>query len=249
MSKSEVKRVRHLLKRHAPDKLRDEALQKLAREVVAGERQFMVVLSADIRKSTFAMKEAIDPLWFARTISLFVNFAEECVKGEQGWFDKFTGDGFLGYWLLKETSHIERDVLKAVRKAVGVSDVLMQLFYDDVVPMLRQNSQNMRGDIGLSIGIDAGPAYVAEVGGDVTIVGEPVVGAVRMVSAAGAWECLANVFVGERLYERRGREEAIRGVRRECRPTKEYQEAEVYRLVLPAFDSPSSAASPVYEGS
>lgn len=241
MGKSETKRVTRLLKRHSPGELTGDETARLAREVERGERQFMVVMSADIRKSTFAMKEAIDPLWFAQTISLFVNFAEECVKGQSGWFDKFTGDGFLGYWLIAEDKHTEKNVLRAVRKAIGVSDVLMQLFYEEVVPMLRQNSHNMRGDIGLSIGIDAGPAYLAEVGGDVTIVGEPVVGAVRMVSAARAWECLANVFVGERLYERRGREPSVRGVRRESRATKEYRDAEVYRLVLPVFDSPSGA--------
>jgi hypothetical protein len=73
-----------------------------------------------------------------------------------------------------------------------------------------------------------------QIGGELTIVGAPVVGAVRMVTAASQpREILANVFLGERVLEEQEGVYKGLGVRveREHRPTKEYpQGQEVYAL-------------------
>ena len=95
------------------------------------------------------------------------------------------------------------------------------------------------------MGLDAGPGYLVQIGGELTIVGPPVVGAVRMVTAASRpREILANVFLGERiLAEQEGVYEGL-GVRveREHRPTKEYpQGQEVYVL---SFVEPAAQPAP-----
>jgi class 3 adenylate cyclase len=70
---------------------------------------------------------------------------------------------------------------------------------------------------------------------ELTVVGPPVVGAVRMVTASAPKEVVANVFLGERLRDQQvGAYEAL-GVRvaREFRPTKEYPRGqEVYTLTF-----------------
>ncbi len=220
-----------------------KAMRRTAEYIIEGKPHLLVVLAADIRKSAFAMKEAADPLAFAHTVSEFVDFAEEIVWDSRGWFDKFTGDGFLAYWPVEVPTkgltrkQEDRHVRRNAYRAVDVADELLGAFHDDIVPRLRLGSQNMRSDVGLSIGLDAGNAHMARIASDVTIVGAPVVGAVRMVAAARTWECIANGYVGERL-RRGGDRDGTLEVVRETRSTKEYEAQEIYSLMLPRQGGP-----------
>jgi hypothetical protein len=98
------------------------------------------------------------------------------------------------------------------------------------------------------MGLDAGPGYLVQIGGELTIVGPPVVGAVRMVTAASRpREILANVFLGERVLEEQDGVYKGLGVRveREHRPTKEYpQGQEVYVLSFVEPSDDDAAESP-----
>ena len=95
----------------------------------------------------------------------------------------------------------------------------------------------------MSIGLDAGPGFLVEIAGELTLVGPPVVGAVRMVNAASRpQEIFANVYLGEHLHdEQDGIYEALgMTATRESRPTKEYPKGqEVYALTFQPEDSPS----------
>jgi hypothetical protein len=83
------------------------------------------------------------------------------------------------------------------------------------------------------MGLDAGPGYLVQIAGEPTVVGPPVVGAVRMVTTAiEPAKIVANVFLGDRLREQQEGVYAELGtVTRERRPTKEYPNGqEVYAL-------------------
>ena len=86
------------------------------------------------------------------------------------------------------------------------------------------------------MGLDAGPGYLVKIADELTVVGSPVVGAVRMVTAAALpQEIVANVYLGERLHAGQdGVYEALGvTVTREFRPTKEYPRGqEVYALTF-----------------
>jgi hypothetical protein len=86
------------------------------------------------------------------------------------------------------------------------------------------------------MGLDAGPGYLVKIADELTVVGSPVVGAVRMVTAAALpQEIVANVYLGERLRDGQdGVYEALGvTVTRELRPTKEYPKGqEVYALTF-----------------
>ena len=101
---------------------------------------------------------------------------------------------------------------------------MIELFHRRVLEDFRKNSRNLSDGVGLSIGLDAGPGFLVEIAGELTVVGPPVVGAVRMVTAASRpREIFANVYLGEHLHdEQDGTYEAL-GMRvtRESRPTKE----------------------------
>ncbi|MEX0755771.1 MAG: hypothetical protein WD556_11755 [Actinomycetota bacterium] len=198
----------------------------------------MFVMAADIRSSTMLMKEAVRFEKFAFIMDKFVTAVRRGIRAPGGWFDKFTGDGFLAYWIVRsgpEDVYDERFV-QAAGNLVHTAHTLVDFFHRRVLEDFRSNSRNLPQGAGLSMGLDAGPGYLVQIGGELTVVGPPVVGAVRMVTAAELpGEIIANVFLGERVREEQDGIYERLGVQatREYRPTKEYPKGqEVYALTF-----------------
>ncbi|MEK6372694.1 MAG: hypothetical protein AABO58_08355 [Acidobacteriota bacterium] len=195
-------------------------------------------MTGDIRSSTFIMKESIDFRQFATLVNVLVATVSKNLRRYRGWFDKFTGDGFLAYWVLGDRH--ETDYLAEV---VSMSRVIVNAFTDKVEPGLRRNARNFPERSGLSIGLDSGPGYFAEVAGQLTVVGPPVVGAVRMVGAAEPREIIANVHIGERWLETPDllRETDVEIIA-DVRATKEYPKGQVvYKIAKPTLSSQALA--------
>jgi class 3 adenylate cyclase len=244
-------RISRLLKAHAPDDW--EKLfrtEELFDAIIDGEPIQMFVMAADIRSSTILMKEAVRFERFAFIMDKFVTAVRRGIRRSGGWFDKFTGDGFLAYWIVQSGSDDEyhEHFVKAAGDIVHSSHTLVDFFHRLVLEDFRSNSRNLPEGVGLSMGLDAGPGYLVQIGGELTVVGSPVVGAVRMVTAAEIpREIIANVFLGERLREEQGGvyEELGVTVTREYRPTKEYPRGqEVYSLTFDGWEPSGAAASP-----
>jgi class 3 adenylate cyclase len=237
------RRVVELLERHAPPDWRDRfRVDELVNAIVDGEPLQMFVMAADIRGSTMLMKEAVKFQVFARIMDKFVSAVRRGIGTPGGWFDKFTGDGFLAYWIVQQgpdAAEYQRRFVEAAGNAAHTANELIQLFGNRVLEDFRRNSMNLSGGVGLSIGLDAGPGFLVEIADELTVVGPPVVGAVRMVTAAaGPGEVVANVYLGEHLHDEQDGIYAALGMRatRESRPTKEYPAGqEVYAL---RFGSP-----------
>ena len=60
----------------------------------------MFVMAADMRESTLLMKEAVRFEQFAKIMDKFVSAVRSGIGTPGGWFDQFTGDGFLAYWIV-----------------------------------------------------------------------------------------------------------------------------------------------------
>jgi class 3 adenylate cyclase len=231
-------RVAELLERHAPPDWRDRfRAEELIEAVVATTPLQMFVMAADIRESTTLMKEAVRFELFARIMDKFVSAVRRGIGTPGGWFDKFTGDGFLAYWVVQHGPDEEasrRAFVEAAGNLAHTANELVQLFHSKVLEDFRRNSRNLSDGVGLSIGVDAGPGFLVEIAGELTVVGPPVVGAVRMVTAAaGPGEVVSNVYLGEHLHdEQEGIYQALgMTATRESRPTKEYPKGqEVYVL-------------------
>jgi class 3 adenylate cyclase len=249
-------RVVELLEPHAPpDWDRRFRTNELLDSVIDGEPIEMFVMAADIRESTTLMKEAVRFERFAQVMDKFVSSVRQGIRRSGGWFDKFTGDGFLAYWILQpgRTEDYEERLVQTTGDVAHTANILIALFHRRVLEDFRSNSRNLSAGVGLSMGLDAGPGYIVKIADELTIVGSPVVGAVRMVNAAGAREILANVYLGERLRDQQnGVYEALGvNVTRELRPTKEYPRGqEVYALSFDGgdqIDEPAEDSSPVAE--
>jgi class 3 adenylate cyclase len=243
-------RIGDLLKAHAPPDWekrfrRDDLLDA----IIDGEPLQMFVMAADIRESTMLMKEAVRFERFAFIMDKFVTAVRRGIGSPGGWFDKFTGDGFLAYWVVQTAPEDEYDeaFVQAAGNIVHTAQSLIDFFHRRVLEDFRNNSRNLSGGVGLSMGLDAGPGYLVQIGGELTVVGPPVVGAVRMVNAAiRPREIMANIFLGERLRAEQNGVYAGLGVTvtREHRPTKEYPRGqEVYALTF-EHETPDRAAEP-----
>jgi class 3 adenylate cyclase len=253
------KRAARLLKTHAPPDWeqrfrRDDLLDS----VIDGEPIQMFVMAADIRESTTLMKEAVRFERFASVMDRFVTSVRRGIRSSGGWFDKFTGDGFLAYWIVQpaEPDKYEERFVQTAGDIAHTANSLVDLFHRRVLEDFRSNSRNLSAGVGLSMGLDAGPGYLMKIADELTVVGPPVVGAVRMVTAATLpQEIVANVYLGERL---RAGQDGVYGAlgvtaSREFRPTKEYPRGqEVYALTFdgdrPDADAPDAPEAQPAEG-
>src|SRR2546423_3493774 len=232
-------RIVRLLEPHAPADWEERfSREQLLDSVLGGEPIQMFVMAADIRESTMLMKEAVKFERFAYVMDKFVTSVRQGITKSGGWFDKFTGDGFLAYWIVQSASKEEYDehFVQAAGNIVHTAHTLIDLFHRRVLEDFRANSRNLSGGVGLSMGLDAGPGYLMKIADELTVVGPPVVGAVRMVTAAALpQEIVANVYLGERLRAGQDGAYVALGVTasREFRPTKEYPKGqEVYALTF-----------------
>lgn len=218
------------LRQGPPDaraQLSDEAIEELLR--MGSTPIEAVVVVGDLRMSSLVLKEAIQPSLFARFIVGFTEAVRGLANASGGWFDKFTGDGFVAFWIPPKSSPVDAtNIPEFCRTVLSAADALLS--------NLRRNSRNFPAGTGLSIGIDAGPCELVRVGELVTLVGSPIVGASRMVAGAAAHQTILNIHFGSAL-EREASTLASDGIRlvRTVVRTKEYPEGqEAFELVFPS---------------
>jgi class 3 adenylate cyclase len=206
---------------HAPDDWQKIiSPQELQRLVKSGDQVGLHVLVGDMRKSTFLMKESISSKRFALITRDFMKAVKDAASKNEGWFDKFTGDGFIIYWIYGDNANQE----KYISEILSFCDALLSIF-PEVMDEYRTNSTNFPADIGLSLGVDSGLCTLVNIE-DLNVIGLPVVGASRMVAEAEPFEVLFNVSIGTWLNkdkERLARDYGIR-IEKKSIKTAEYGE-------------------------
>lgn len=168
------------------------AVRQAIREVSPIEA---IVLTVDIRRSSCVLKESIDIPLFAGLLDDFVAEFRTVLHYHGGWFDKFTGDGFICYW------PVENSFTEHMDTVLNFCCSVMENFRTYYYPSLVANMRNEPSGIGLSIGVDAGPCYLTQIVGDLTIIGSPIVGSVRMCDVCPPYHLILNAYPGSRLLE------------------------------------------------
>lgn len=191
--------IEHQFRSHAPldrfDPTRTNVSPTIRKSISEISAIEAIVLTVDIRRSSSVLKESIDIPQYARILDDFVAEFRTVLHYHGGWFDKFTGDGFICYWLV-EDSFAER-METVLDFCCSVMDNFRTYYY----PAFVANMRNEPAGIGLSIGVDAGPCYLTPIVGDLTIIGSPIVGSVRMCDACPPYHLMLNAYPGSRLLE------------------------------------------------
>ena len=219
-----------VLARHAPPGARaslgDRAVEELLDHRSTSVEASVVV--GDLRLSSLVLRESVQTTLFARFIVGFTEAVRSLANANGGWFDKFTGDGFIAYWITPPGQPAAlRDVPEFCQSLLPAAS--------NLVANLRRTSRNFPVGVGLSLGADAGPCELVRVGEALTLVGGPIVGASRMVAGASPGQTLLNVYLGEQIAGEREwlADSGIRLERTSVR-TKEYPRGqEAYELRFP----------------
>ncbi|MDG7009009.1 MAG: hypothetical protein JRN06_12425 [Nitrososphaerota archaeon] len=211
---------------HAPiDWEKTISREELTRLIGAGDQTGIHVVIGDIRGSTHLMREAISSRAYATITTSFTEKMRRLALENHAWFDKFTGDGFVVYWIYGSNhSRFLNEVLTFCRRA-------HEAFEGEIFPEHRKNARNLPAHVGLALGVDSGRCALEEIAGDFTVIGHAVVGATRMAEAAAKGETLCNIRMGQILSS----EPSLRGaveLHETIARTKEYPEhgQEAYRI-------------------
>ncbi|MDG6954086.1 MAG: adenylate/guanylate cyclase domain-containing protein [Nitrososphaerota archaeon] len=211
---------------HAPpDWEKTISKEELVRLLGAGDQTGIHVVIGDIRGSTHLMREAVSSREYAMITTAFTEKMRSVARENMGWFDKFTGDGFVVYWLYgTKPSRFLREVMLFCRKA-------HEAFEAEIFPEHRKNARNLPAHVGLALGVDSGRCALEEIAGDFTIIGHAVVGAKRMAEAAVKGQTFCNIRMGHLLAAEPSLKRAIE-LRTTIAKTKEYpdQGQEAYQI-------------------
>ena len=164
------------LLRGAPDKLME----------AASGRQTIVVVG-DIRRSQDLMTYAISADDYSARMFAFINATRERIAAANGIFDKFTGDGFLAYF--NEEICGDQDYRTCFLNFLAEeSEFAVEHFkvWGDSIRMVPPV------EIGLAVGADLGIVDFRNLDNHLVTVGNAIVWAARMATAALANEVLVN---------------------------------------------------------
>jgi class 3 adenylate cyclase len=164
--------------RAVPDKL-----------VSAASKCPTIAVVGDVRRSQDLMTYSDDPEDFSRRMVHFIATTRQLIERHHGFFDKFTGDGFLVYFNRTICRHCGADhadcFLSFVREELAFAR-----------EHFREWSRTIRklppGPVGLAVGADSGVIDFRNVDYHLIAVGEAIVWASRMASVASANEVVVN---------------------------------------------------------
>ncbi len=177
-------------------------VEKVRDDIYLDENNYcdVVVVTLDIRKSSIALVNVEDFEEYSNVITDYVCYVvETCqnkkypckfeakdnkgkVKSENGWFDKFTGDGVIVFWRLpiepyedkkyydmpkkagynEKLKHYKQMCNETVRVAIEFSIRVTEQFLENALPDIRKTCGLLPADFGMSVGIDAGNCLLTE---------------------------------------------------------------------------------------
>jgi class 3 adenylate cyclase len=148
------------------------------------------VLSVDIRRSTDLMLKAKDPDTFARFTVELATRLRSAILDRLGVFDKFTGDGILGYF--PEFLSGPDAGIHCLRAAAACHREFEEHYEEN-----RDIFGTVLLEVGLGIGIDYGEVCIRQIDNELVIVGAPVVYACKFSSGPPGLSLLNQAAYGK----------------------------------------------------
>jgi CheY-like chemotaxis protein/class 3 adenylate cyclase len=162
-------------------------------------RSTTIIVVGDIRRSQDLMTYAMDEQDFSQRMVQFISTTRSVLDRHGGFFDKFTGDGFIGYF---NESICDLYGLNYVDSFIGFIREFTAFsgsHFHEWVKFVRKIPSQA---VGLAVGADLGHVSFQSLNYHVVAVGESIVWASRMASAAKAEEVLVNNLLYQTLCRR-----------------------------------------------
>jgi class 3 adenylate cyclase len=168
-----------------------EYIRKEKKEKVNESRiDDLMVLSVDIRKSTYYLENCDDPKNFEKLINEINKAILQCIKEYNGIPDKFTGDGFLIYFT---EDYSENDY--CVHGLLCAQEIINKLII--VFERNEPNFLKFPFETGVGIGVDIGNVGLIKINNDATCLGNCIVNACRICSSSNN-----NILVNSFAYHK-----------------------------------------------
>lgn len=159
-----------------------------------------VVVYGDIRRSQDLMTYTVDHKRFEQMIIRFFHTTRNLLSKNYGIFDKFTGDGFLAYfneYICKSKNKDFKDCFLDFTKQ----------YIEANLPLFSEWKRYIRRlpdtEIMVSLGADLGIVYYGDLSGHLVCIGDAIVWAERMCSAASAGEIYVNNLLANAIESRK----------------------------------------------
>jgi len=131
----------------------------------------------------------------------FISITRETVYKHAGIFDKFTGDGFIAYFNESVCKELHKpDHIESFTGFLRDYEASVEPLFQDWVRHVKKIPEE---PIGLALGTDIGRVSFQILDNHFVAVGDAIVWASRMASAAKAGEVLANNLLYQALRERK----------------------------------------------
>jgi CheY-like chemotaxis protein/class 3 adenylate cyclase len=158
-----------------------------------------IVVVGDIRRSQDLMTYAVAQQDFTRRMVEFISQTRLMLDKHGGFFDKYTGDGFIGYFNETICELAGSNYVDSFINFIRELTAFCNSHFREWVKFLRKTPGQTAG---LAIGADLGRVSFQSLNYHVIAVGESIVWASRMASAARAEEALVNNLLHQLLCPR-----------------------------------------------
>lgn len=166
----------------------------------ASSKQTIVVLG-DIRRSQDLMTYALNPIDFSSRMNKFISTTRTLINSHNGFFDKFTGDGFLVYFNDEICKKANTNYIECCLGFIKEEMDFARTMFGDWEKSIRKLPDKK---VGLTIGADIGIVNFNDINHHLVAVGDAIVWASRMASSGDAGQVILNNLLFTTLKEYEG---------------------------------------------
>ncbi len=148
-----------------------------------------IALVGDIRRSQDLMTYAKDPVDYSSKMEQFITTTRKLIDIHGGFFDKFTGDGFIVYFNEEICKKVDLDYINCFINFIKDEMNFAIPFFKEWVRSIRKCPIE---NIGLALGADIGNIEFKNIKNHLIAVGDTIVWATRMASICPGNETLIN---------------------------------------------------------
>lgn len=181
---------------HLPQRVFHREPDELVR--AASEAPSIAVMG-DIRRSQDLMTYASSAGDFSQRMVRFITETRRLAEKHGGFFDKFTGDGFLVYFSKAVCEVMKRDYLECFVEFVQEEMAFANVAFREWTTSIRKLPAK---EVGLTIGADLGVVAFNDINNQLVAVGDSIVWAARMSSAGNANQVIVNNLLYAALRDR-----------------------------------------------